>query len=150
MLKASEEILSEYTGNGCSLNCVLAAGKLPCSCYCWNGLKTRGCSPCRNKLKICKPPVLTNPDMTQKPYQKWPTSENPRRIPPQEIMLPSKAQCRGQMEVAETMPQTPQKPSYWQRLILYSEYQLKLLQKSRSEVPPKRTASSLPMTAQSL
>ena len=76
LLKASEEILSEYTGNGCSLNCVPAAGKLSCHCYCWNELKTRGFSPCRNKLKIRNPPLLTNHNKTQKPYLKWLTPEN--------------------------------------------------------------------------
>ena len=77
LLKASEEILSEYTGNGCSLNCVPAARKLSCSCYHWIELMTRGCSPCQNELKIWNPPLLTNPDKTQKPYQKWLTSEKP-------------------------------------------------------------------------
>ena len=150
LLKASDETLSENTGNGCSMNCVPATGKLPCSCYCWNGLKTRGISPCRNELKICKPPLLTNPDKTQKPYKKWKTPENHQKIPPQGITLALKALCRGQMELAETLPQTLPKFSYGKRLTLYSKSRLNPLQKPRSGAPPKGTASSLPVTAQSL
>ena len=80
--------LSEKTGNGCSRKLCPSCWKLPENCCCWNGLETRGCSPCRNELKICKSPVLANPDKTQKPYQKWSASENHQRNPPQGITLP--------------------------------------------------------------
>ena len=76
MHQASVGILLEYRWNGGSLICVQAAGKLPCSCYCWNQMSSWGCSPTRNELKLWNPPLLTIPRKAQRAFLEWPTPEN--------------------------------------------------------------------------
>ena len=130
LLKASEEILSEYPRNGCSLNCVLAARKLSCSYYCWNELMTWGWSPRRNKLKIWNPPMLTNLGKTQKPYQKWMT---PEKHPLGELCWPPRLCAEDEWKLLNS----------W-------NLNSNILQKSQTGTPPRWTTSSLSVTAQSL
>ena len=147
LLKASEEILLEYPRNGCSLNCIPAVGKLPCSCYCWTKLMTWGWSPCRNELKIWNPPLLINHSKTQKPYLKWLT---PKNHPPWGITLSSKALRRGWIETTKMQPQTPPKSSNRQGLVPCSISKLKTPARNSIRSSPRMDCVLPLKTTQSL
>ena len=89
-------------------NCVPAAGRNYRKLLLLEWTEARGWSPCRNELKICRPPELTTPDKTQKPYRKWSASENHPRNPPQGKTLSLQAQRKCRTKYAEMKPQTPQ------------------------------------------
>ena len=146
LLKASEEILSEYTGIGYSMNCVPATGN--CRVAATAEMNWRlGVDPLAGmswkSANLLYSPIRTKPRNHIKNGQ--PSKTTWKYLLKELRWLQGSAQRLNENSWNTASNST--KSFYWQRLILCSRSRLNLLQKSRTGVPPKRTASSLPVTA---